>query len=161
MNALLLKLVPWLSVARDIGLVVGVAIILLLVYRSGEDRVKAADLKSLQAQIQQQAKTLTDWRNEANHANEQLSKDIAAINIAAATPVVHNWVPQPACTKPALLPTTAPQAGPEHPAAGGVQPVGGDVPDGPRRDNIVASFKQRWETEFAHCRALDAQWPQP
>jgi len=160
-NALLLKLAPWLSVARDIGLVVGVAVILLLVYRSGEDRVKAGDLKSLQVQIQQQAKILADWRIEANHANEQLSKDISAINAAAAAPVMHNWMPQPACPKPAVLPATTPKAGQPSTAAGGVQPGGGDVPDGPRRDRIVAAFKQRWETELAHCRALDAQWPQP
>jgi hypothetical protein len=150
----------YIALARDICLVVGISIILLLVYRSGQDRVKAGELKGLQTEIQQQAKTLTDWRNEANHANEQLSKDISAINSIAAMPVEHRWVRDTSCPKPAVLPAAARQTGEPTTAAGGVQPVGGDVPDGPRRDRIVAAFKQRWETEFAHCRALDAQWPQ-
>lgn len=160
MNALLLKLVPWLTVARDIALVAGIALILLLVYRSGQDRAKASDLKSLQAQIQQQAKTLTAWRQESTDANAQLSKDISAINAAAALPVQHVWLRNPSCAQPAVLPATAPKAREPTAAAGGAQRGGGDVLDGARRDRIVAAFKQRWETELAQCRALDAQWPQ-
>lgn len=160
MNALLLKLVPWLTVARDIALVAGIALLLLWVYRSGQDRVKASDLKSLQVQIQQQAKTLSTWRQESTDANAQLSKDISAINAAAAVPVQHVWLRDPSCPQHAVLPATSPQAREPPAAAGGVQPVGGDVLDGARRDRLVAAFKRRWETELAQCRALDAQWPQ-
>lgn len=150
----------YIALARDIALLVGVAIIVLLIYRGGEDRVKASDLKSLQVQIQQQAKTLTAWRQESTDANTQLSKDISAINAAAAVPVQHVWLRNPSCPQPPVLPAASTKASQPPAAAGGTQPVGGDALDGARRDRLVAAFKQRWETELAQCRALDAQWPQ-
>jgi hypothetical protein len=148
----------YIALARDIAVVVGLAIIGWLVYRGGEDRVKASNLRDLQAEIQQQAKTLEKWRGESTDAQKQLSADVAAITTAPV--VVHDWVRQPSCPQPAMLPAAAAQAG-SHPSAdGGFQSGARAAPDGDRRDSAVAAFKQHWETVLAQCRALDAQWPQ-
>lgn len=148
-----------IALIRDIGLLVGVGLILWFVYKGGEDRVKASDLKSLQAEIQQQAKTLSDWRKEATDANDQLSKDVSAINLSAATPVQHVWVRDAPCPQPAVLPATTPKAAGEPAPPGPIQPGVRTDAAADRRDAIVAEFKRRWETELAECRALAAQWP--
>lgn len=148
-----------IALARDIALVVGIGLLLWLVYRGGEDRAKASDLKSLQTEIQQQAKTLSDWRSEATHANEQLSKDVSAINAARDIPVQHVWVRDTACPKPAVLPAATGQAGDLATPTGAVQPGAGEAAATDRRDGIVGDFKQKWEIILAQCRALDAQWP--
>jgi recombination DNA repair RAD52 pathway protein len=140
-------------------IVAGIAILLWLVYRGGEDRVKAADLKGLQAEISQQSKTLADWRKESNDANDQLSKDVAAINTAAAAPIQHVWVRDSSCPQPTVLPATAAKASPQPAATGPVQPGVRTDAESDRRDSIVAEFKRRWETTLAECRSLDAQWP--
>lgn len=149
----------YIALARDIGIVAGLALILWFVYRGGEDRVKASDLKGLQAQIQQQAKTLDQWRKESNDANDQLSKDVSAINASAAIPVQHVWVRDTACPEPAVLSGTAGKADPQLASPGTVQPGVRTDAAADRRDGIVAEFKRRWETSLAECRSLDAQWP--
>ena len=151
----------YIALARDIAIVAGIALILWLVYRGGEDRVKAGDLKALQTEIQQQAETLQGWRNEATHANEQLSKDVAKINSEAATPVQHVWLREPSCPEPPVLPAASSQASREPAASGTVQPGVRTDATADRRDSIVAEFKRRWETALAECRAIDAQWPSP
>lgn len=149
----------YIALARDIGLVVGVALILLFVYRSGEDRLKASDLKGLQAEIQQQAKTLTAWRKESTDANDQLSKDVSAINAAHDIPVQHVWVRDTSCPQPAVLPGTPAKASDDHPSAGGTEPGRGGAAASDRRDFAVAEFKRKYEIALAECRAVDAQWP--
>lgn len=151
----------YIALARDIGLVVGVALILLFVYRSGEDRLKASDLKGLQTEIQQQAKTVAQWRKESTDANDQLSKDVSAINAAHDIPVQHIWVRDTSCPQPAVLPAAASRATGQLAPTGAVQPGVRTDAETDRRDSIVADFKQRWETVLAECRAVDAQWPQP
>lgn len=148
----------YIALARDIAIVAGLAIIGWLVYRGGEDRVKAANLRDLQTEIQQQAKIIEKWRGESTDAQKQLSADVAAIH--AAPVVVHDWVRQPSCPQPAVLPPAAPQAGGQPSAAGRAQPGRGDAAAADRRDFAVATFKAKWETVLAGCRALDAQWPQ-
>lgn len=151
----------YLAAARDIVILAAIGLLLWWVYRSGQNAVKASDLKGLQSEIQQQAKTLSDWRKEATDANEQLSQDVSAINAAAAIPVQHVWVRDTSCPQPAVLPTPAGKANGEPAAAGPVQPGVRTDAEADRRDAIVGDFKQRWETTIAQCRALDAQWPSP
>jgi hypothetical protein len=147
-----------IALVRDIGLLVGVGLILIFVYRGGEDRVRSADLKGLQAEIQQQAKTIQTWRQESTDAQKQLSLDLAAIH--AAPVVVHDWsLREPSCPQSPVLPTTATQAGHEPSAAWGTQPGRGDAAEADRRDFAVSEFKRKWETVLARCRSLDAQWP--
>jgi len=149
-----------IALVRDTALVVGVGLILLFVYRSGEDRLKAADLKDLQADIQQQAKTLQTWRQESTYAQKQLSLDLAAIHTAPV--VVHDWsLREPSCAQPAMLPAAADKTGSQPTVTGPVQPGIRTDAESDRRDSIVADFKQRWELILANCRSLDAQWPQP
>jgi type II secretory pathway pseudopilin PulG len=150
----------YIALARDIGIVAGLALILWFVYRGGEDRVKASDLKGLQAEIQQQAKTVAQWRKESTDANDQLSKDVSAINAAHDIPVQHIWVRDTACAQPAVLSPATSKASPQPAPAGGIEPGRGDAATADRRDFAVAEFKRKWETTLAECRALDAQWPQ-
>jgi hypothetical protein len=147
-----------IALVRDTALLVGVGLILLFVYRSGEDRLKATDLKGLQAEIQQQAKTIQTWREESTDAQKQLSLDLAAIH--AAPVVVHDWsLREPSCPQSSVLPAAPSKASDQPPSAGGTQPGRGDAATADRRDFAVASFKAKWETILAGCRALDAQWP--
>ncbi len=81
-----------IALIRDTALMAGVGLILWFVYRGGEDRIKAGDLKGLQTEIQQQAKTLATWHKESTDANDRLSKDVSAINAAHDIPVQHVWV---------------------------------------------------------------------
>lgn len=148
-----------LALLRDTALVVGVGLILWLVYRGGENSVKASDLKSLQAEIAQQAKILNQWHQESTDANDQLSRDVAAIH--AAPVVVHDWMRNDTCPKPPVLPATSAAASGQPASAGGSQQGPGDAARADRRDAIVADFKQRWETSLAECRAALAQWPRP
>lgn len=149
----------YLAVGRDIVILAAIGIILWLVYRGGQDHVKAADLKALQTQIEQQAKTLQTWRKESTDANDQLSKDVAAIN--AAPVVVHDWVRNDSCPKPTVLPATPAPAGRSAPSAGGPEPGPGDAARADRRDFAVQEFKRKYETAFAECRAVLTQWPSP
>jgi Tfp pilus assembly protein PilE len=146
----------YIALARDIVVLAGISILLWLVYRGGENSVKASDLKSLQAQIAEQAKITDRYHDEATQANDQLQKDMLAIS--AAPVVSHDWVRNTSCPEP-VLPATAGQTSGQPAAAGGVQSGRGADAITDRRDSIVAEFKARWETEFAKCRALDTQWP--
>lgn len=149
----------YLAVGRDIVILAAIGLLLWWVYRGGQNAVRAADLKALQAEIQHQADILSKWRGESNDAQATLSREVAAIN--AVPTVVHDWVQQPACPKPAVLPATAPKAGNSPPAAGGVQPGPGEAARADRRDFAVAELKRKYETAFAECRAVLTQWPSP
>jgi hypothetical protein len=139
-------------------LAIGAAAWLLVSY--GKDIVKVADLKSLQAQILAQGKTLDRWHQESTDANTKLNQTVAAIN--AAPVVVHDWVrQQPSCPRRPVLPGPAGATGAPGADTGGVQPVGGADADGPRRDQVIAAFKRQWGTELAGCQSILDQWPQP
>lgn len=150
----------YFTMAKDLVILIALGAVLYLVYRGGEDRVRAKDLQGLQDQMKAQGRILEGWRTESKDANDKLAKDVAAINAAAANPVKHTWVCTQSGGKPTVLSGSAGQADSGHPAGGGVQPGPGEAIDGDRRDAIVAGFKQRWETTLAGCRAEDAQWPQ-
>lgn len=146
-----------ITLIRDIAVVAGIGILLWLVYRGGEDRVKASDLKALQRQIIAQAKIEDTWHKEATDANDKLNQTMASIN--AAPVVVHDWVRKPACSA-AVLPTPAGQAGASRADAAGVQPERGGDAESDRLDSIIAKFKVRWSTELATCQSFLDQWPQ-
>lgn len=145
-----------ISLIRDAVVVVAIGIILWLVYRGGEDRVKASDLKALQKQLDKQAQIADTWHKEATDANDKLTQTLATIN--AAPVVVHDWVRQPAC-RPVLSAPTGPASAP-RPDPTGVQPERGGDAEADRRDSIVAEFKARWSTELATCQSFLDQWPQ-
>lgn len=146
-----------IALIRDTAVVTALGFLLWLVYRGGEDRIKASDLKDLQKQIQDQAKIEDAWHQEATDANIKLQNTMAAIN--AAPVVVHDWVRQPACLSESVLPAATGQAGPPRPDAAGVQPKRGGDAQADRRDGIVAEFKARWATELATCQSFLDQWP--
>lgn len=150
----------YLALARDAVIVLALAAVLYLVYRAGEDRVRAKDIQGLQDQMKRQGDVLTGWRKESIDANAKLAEDMAKINAAAAVPIKHTWVcKQPAGGEPAVLPGTPSQAGGGDSTGGSVQRGRGEATDGSWRDAIVAAYKQRWETTLAGCRAEDSQWP--
>ena len=145
-----------IALIRDTAVVAGIGILVWLVYRGGEDRIKASDLKALQEQVTAQAKIQETWHQEATDANTKLNQAVAAIN--AAPVVVHDWVRHD-CANPSLLPATTGQASPSRPDTAGVQPERGGDAEADRRDGIVAEFKARWATELATCQSFLDQWP--
>jgi hypothetical protein len=148
-----------IALIRDTALVAGVSLILWFVYRGGEDRVKAADLKGLQDELHQMAQISDRWHQESTDANAQLAHDMAAIHAAAS-------VQRPSvllCDQPAasasLLPGTA--AAPAPASAGGGGAVAGSRGDSVRdiRPQLEA-FKLKYESALAGCRAALASWPE-
>lgn len=146
-----------IALIRDVVVISGIGIILWLVYRGGEDRIKASDLKALQQQITAQAKIQETWHQEASDANNKLNQTLAAIN--AAPIVVHDWVRND-CPKPSVLSAAAGQAAPARPDSAGVQPGRGEDAEADRRDAAIAEFKARWGAELATCQSFLDQWPQ-
>lgn len=148
-----------IALIRDIAIVAGIGIILWLVYRGGEDRIKAGDLKGLQAQIKSQGQIIDRWHQESTDANDKLTADLAKINAAAAMPARPVWVcSQPDRPKPVL-------PAPSGEAVHRDSPTGGTL-DGAGPDRLrdigpqLKDFKQRWETVLAGCRAEHDQWPE-
>ena len=147
----------YLALARDIGIALALAFLVYNIYGAGENADKAKELKALQVEIQKQAQTLASWQQESSHANAQLQKDLAAIS---TTPVVvHDWVRNPSCPQPTVLPSAAPKARSEPSDVRAVQPGTGGVLTGDWRDRAVAEFKARWERELANYRTMDESWP--
>jgi hypothetical protein len=147
-----------IALVRDTAVVAGIGIILWLVFRGGQDHVRAGDLKALQAQINDESEIIDRWHKESTNANTKLSADLAKINASAAQPARPVWLCSPPNRPKPVLPAATSQAG-------GGNPTGGtDVPGtGPDRLRDIGpqlnDFKQRWETILAGCRAEDAQWP--
>jgi len=146
----------YLAVARDVVIVIALAAVLYLVYRSGEDRVRSKDLQGLQDQMKRQGDVLAGWHEESTHANAKLAEDVDKINAAARAPHQPVWLCDgKAPSKPTVLSKTPGETRNSDPGGGGT--VGG-----PRRDiqPQLTAFKQKYETILAGCRAEDASWPQ-
>jgi hypothetical protein len=145
----------YIALARDIGIALALGFIIFKIYGAGENAVKVSDLKSLQAQIAEQASTLEGWRQESTNANAQLSQDLATLH-AAATDKPPVWLcDRPASPRSPVLPAAAASPDSPHPAVGGAV-------EGPRRDirPQLEALKLKYETALAECRAGFAQWPQ-
>lgn len=145
----------YLALARDFGIALALGFLVWKIYSAGEDKVKASDLKSLQIQIAEQAKTLNSWRKESTNANDQLTRDLASLHAPAPDkPPVWLCNP-PASPRSEVLSAPTSKARPQLPAAGGVL-------EGPRRDirPQLEALKLKYETLLAQCRAEHAEWPQ-
>lgn len=147
-----------LALVRDIGVVVGIGLLLWLVYQAGKDRVSARDLKALQDQITQQSTIVDSWHQEAQNASQKLSTDMAAINAAAAAPHRPVLLCPPARSQRPVLPAPTGETGGAHPSAGTT--FEGVGPDHARDiEPELTAFKQRWEIVLAQCRSVLDQWP--
>lgn len=144
----------YIALARDLGIALALAFIVWKIYGAGENAVKVNDLKSLQAQIADQAKTVDTWRQENTDANTQLSRDLASLHAPAPDkpPVwLCDAAPSP---RRAVLSSPAASTDSSHPSPGGSD-------DGRRRDirPQLEAFKLKYETALAECRSVIAQWP--
>jgi hypothetical protein len=138
-------------------LAIGAAAWLLVSY--GKDIVKVADMKAVQKQIEQNAKTEETWRKAQTDANAQRDTDLAKVAASIAgqhAPVYVVRNPARACP----VSTATGEASRPPPGAGGAdagsrndrQPV--DIrPD-------LNRFELKAETAIADCRAALAGWPQ-
>jgi hypothetical protein len=146
----------YIALARDIGITLALAFLVWKIYSAGEDRVHASDLKSIQAQIVEQGKTLDRWRTEKSNANDQLSKDMATLHAPAVDKPPVWLCDGPTSPRSEVLPAPAPKASPQLPAAGGVV-------QGPGRNirPAIEALKLKYETALAECRAEHAEWPTP
>lgn len=145
----------YIALARDLGIALALAFIVYKIYGAGENAVKVHDLKSLQAQIEEQGKTLNGWRQESTNANAQLSQDLATLRTPPAVPKPPVWLcDAPPSPRRAVLPTSAASTDSAHPSPGGSD-------DGRRRDirPQLEAFKLKYETALAECRSVIAQWP--
>lgn len=145
----------YLALARDVVIVLALAAVLYLVYRSGEDRVRSKDLQGLQDQMKRQGDVLIGWRKESTDANTKLAQDMVKINAAARDSHKPVWLcGQPADSKSAVLSEAPDQAGRSDSARGGIV-------SGSRRDiePQLTAFKQKWETSLAECRSVLNAWP--
>jgi hypothetical protein len=150
----------YLALGRDIAVLVVLGVIVWLVYRGGEDHVRSADLKALQAQIEAQEKITQGWSKQNDEANTRLSADMAAIRAASSAPVQHNWVLDSSC-KGSVLPSASSGPSSLNSTPGSIQPEPGSVSEGHRRDEVTAQFKAQWEIPLAQCRAALEKWPRP
>lgn len=144
----------YIALVRDIGIALALGFLVWKIYGAGENAVKVSDLKSLQTQIAEQAKTLEGWRQESTHANDQLSQDLAALHAPAADkPPV--WL----CNAPASPRSPVLPAATSAPAS--VPPSTGRADVRPERDirPQLETFRLKYETALAECRSLYSQWP--
>ncbi len=144
----------YIALARDIGIVLALAFLVCRIYGAGENAVKASDLKSLQAQVAEQAQTLQAWRQESTDANTTLSQDLATLR-APTDPMPPVWLCNaPASPRRPVLSTPAASTDSAHSAA-----VGADL--GSQRDiqPELEAFRLKYETVLAECRSLYSQWP--
>jgi hypothetical protein len=145
----------YIALARDLIIVVALGLLIWLLMSFGADRVKVADIKAVQKQITDNAKTEADWRKKQTDANAQRDIDLAqvAAGIAAQhAPVIVRSGPARAC--PVSVP--AAQAGGPPAAAGGA-----DEGSGIDRDirPQLNAFEFKAETAIADCRAALDGWP--
>jgi hypothetical protein len=142
----------YIALARDIGIVLALAFLIYKIYGAGENAVKVADLKSLQTQIAEQARTLEGWRQESTDANTKLSQDLATLHADPKPPV---WLCNgPASPRSAVLPAAPASTDSAHPSAGGTN----------QRSELdirpqLEAFRLKYETALAECRAVYSQWP--
>lgn len=144
----------YLALARDIGIALALGFLVWKIYGAGENAVKVSDLKSLQTQIAEQAKTLEGWRQESTHANDQLSQDLATLHAPAADKPPVWLCNAPASPRSPVLSATAASTDSAHTSPGGT--------DEGRRWDIRAqleALKLKYETALAECRSVIAQWP--
>lgn len=146
----------YIALARDIGIALALAFLVWKIYGAGENAVKVADLRALQFQIAEQAKTVEDWRQENTNANDQLSRDLASLHTPAADKPPVWLCDRPASPRSPVLSTPAASTGSAHPAPGG-----SDAGRGRDIRPQVEALKLKYETALAECRAVLAQWPQP
>ena len=146
---------------RDFLVVAAIAFVVYRVYTDGKNSEIAGQVKTLQAQVEQQSIILQKWHLEATDANTELAASIGRINSAPV--VVHDWVQsQPSCTRREVLPAAAGAPGNGAGSGRGDQPVGGTAAgDARMRDTALADWKRYWESRLAPWRTEHAQWPQP
>lgn len=145
----------YIALARDIGIALALGFLVWKIYGAGENAVKVNDLKSLQAQIADQAETLKGWRQENTNANDQLTRDLASLHAPAPDKPPVWLCNAPASPRSEVLPAAAASTGSAHPAPG-------DADAGRGRDirPQIEAFKLKYETSLAECRSVIAQWPQ-
>lgn len=146
----------YIALARDIGIALALGFIIWKIYGAGENAVKVSDLKSLQAQIAEQAKTLAGWRQESTNANNQLSQDLATLHAAAPDKPPVWLCNDPASPRSQVLPA-ATAASPSVPASAGGNDIGSQRDIRPQ----LEVFRLKYETALAQCRDLYSQWPTP
>ncbi len=146
--------ISYIKLARDVAIFLALGFIVWMIYGAGKNSVKVSDLKQLQSQISAQAAILEGWRKDSDHANAQLSSDMAQIDAIVGAPKPPVRLCRSAGSKPPVLPSTASEAGSE-PSGGGGADTGPGIDLRPRVD----AFERKYETALAECRAALAQWP--
>lgn len=126
------------------------------VYERGEDSVKAADVKALQAQVAENTKTVADWQKQKDDTDAKLAGDVRAINDRPPGRPVWVSVPAGGGRVPAV-PGPAKDDG-----AGAGAGVCGDRPGGGQaavdRGPAIDAEEKRLETVMAECRDMQQKW---
>ena len=147
----------FLSLARDFAIVGALGFIVWKLVDFGEDRIKAQDLKAVQAQIAANAKIQSQWQAKSEAADAQRTQDLA--DLAARIDANHQPVIVRIAPHPSPVPIAA--ACPVSPvAASGAADHGSGVDSGPADVRpLINAFELKYETALAGCRAALAQWP--
>lgn len=148
------------ALVRDALILAALGFVVWWIWRSGEDRVKVADMAAVQKQLAANATELANWRAQSAQAETQHAADLQTIN---ATLAQHNQplivrVPAPA-PRPGAVPSPA-SAACNQPAASGATDArsGGGTTTVDLRP-AISGIEARYEAALADCRAALAKWP--
>lgn len=146
----------FLSLARDFAIVGALGFIVWKLVDFGEDRIKAQDLKAVQAQIAHNVELQSQWQAKSEAADAQRTQDLA--DLAARIDANHQPVIVRIAPHPSPVPIAA--ACPVSPvAASGAADNGSGGDSGPDVRPLINAFELKYETALAGCRAALAQWP--
>lgn len=143
-----------ISIARDAIILVALGFIVFWIYRTGEDRIKVADMQAVQNQLAANTKQVDDWKAEEVAAEVRRDQELDSVNAAIKRNAAPIWMCQPPNTRPV-------STGPARPQS--TDPPGRPVDPGPRtsvdiRPQINA-LEQKYEAALADCRKVVASWP--
>lgn len=150
-----------LAVVRDVVIVGALLFIGYFLVKSGEDRVTAGQLKSLEQRITQNETIESTWRTQKDTADGKLSSDLAAISVTPATPKPAVWVYNKPTTVNSTVSSNSSAAGHSDTGPGTGVSMGGSVTQAPAEDvgPAVDEAERKIEAALAQCRDLRDSWP--
>ena len=141
-----------IALVRDAAIVAALAFILWYVHRADVNSIAVADFKAVQKQVETNAKTISQWHQEAQDAEIKRQQDMDRVSSSIASqhaPIVLR-VPPSSSTVPGNPPSPS----------GGSACTGGST-EGPGVDlrPQINAFESKYEEALGQCRAVLASWP--
>lgn len=146
-----------IALVRDVAVVGALAFIIWWIRTDGANSVKVTDMKAVQKQLDANTQTVAQWSQEASHAQQQRTQDMAQVSAAIAAHSQPIVVLRDRPASPGTV-SSAPTS------ASGQSTACGSADGGSGKDTVdirpdISAFERKYEQALADARSCIASWP--